>query len=140
MFPDSVPLEFPGCPRNARLCMSFLLESGSLGSADDLLAGPFENFSPLNNTVNPGDQVFCRSYRINSFFGVEALSGLVDYSAMGILQGLSYLTLKTCVSVYLILGGCFAESLFSFDFVLCTKFLIPKLPVVLGLKLKVLVA
>ena len=101
MFPDSVPLEFPGSPRNARLCMSFLPESGSLGSVDDLLVGPFENFSPLNNTVNPGDQVFCRSYRINSFFGVEALSGLVDYSAMGILQGLSYFTLRTCVCVCL---------------------------------------
>ena len=48
-----------------------------------------ENFLPLNNTVIPGDQVFCRSCRINLFFGVEGLRGLVDCSAMDILLSLS---------------------------------------------------
>ena len=84
-----MPLEFPGSFRDTTLCMSFRPESGSLGSLDDLLAGPFKNFLPLNNTVIPGDQVFCRSCRINLFFGVEGLRGLVDCSAMDILLSLS---------------------------------------------------
>ena len=39
-------------------------------------------------------QVFCRSFRINAFFVVEGLRGLVGYFAMNILQGLSLLALK----------------------------------------------